>query len=452
MKKRVFPWLLALSLICSLLVPSAQAVTPVNQQVITSTTVSGAIDQLEAAYGFTITNNCSVTLDELKHIESAINLISPDFFREVLSYYKTEYGITMKLLLSPYKGQDYTGMTSPVISSYHASSLTVELVDCAGYYTTSGLDTDIIVHEFTHVIHFAATCKNGGTDPFAAAFQTINNGILYQEQFAAQSGVTSRDWSRYVSALGSNLYTYFISEYAMTDSYEDLSCLMQTIADSSVDSASLLLTNAPLLAKYQTAIAVFSKYFSKAYASPLLQVFPSDWAQDEWSAASSAGLIPDALTTDYRTNITRSEFCDLMIQLLKTVWGSSYDSHIAALNLNAVSYTDTDSQNVLTLTALGVINGYGGGIFDPNGSITREQAAKMLVLTAETVSPQLFSGSIGTVFSDSGSFSSWAASYISKASAGGIMNGTSASVFSPSGGYTVEQSIVTAYRLYELLA
>ena len=54
-------------------------------------------------------------------------------------------------------------------------------------------------------------------------------------------------------------------------------------------------------------------------------------------------------------------------------------------------------------------------------------------------------------FSDNASISSWALESVGRAKAGGIMDGIGNNTFSPQGAYTREQSIMTAYRLFETM-
>ena len=101
------------------------------------------------------------------------------------------------------------------------------------------------------------------------------------------------------------------------------------------------------------------------------------------------------------------------------------------------------------MAALGVVNGVGNGRFDPNGPLTREQAATMLSRLAEAAGHPLAAGTAS--FADSAAIASWAAGAVGQVQAAGVMQGTGGGNFTPQGSYTREQSILTILRLYQLL-
>ena len=93
---------------------------------------------------------------------------------------------------------------------------------------------------------------------------------------------------------------------------------------------------------------------------------------------------------------------------------------------------NVDSEAVDTLVALGVINGYTDGSFQPNGTITRAEAAKMLyVLRTGTDNADAYK-SVQSKFTDlNTSKSAWAAGYIKYCESLGIIAGKSANKFDP---------------------
>lgn len=91
-------------------------------------------------------------------------------------------------------------------------------------------------------------------------------------------------------------------------------------------------------------------------------------------------------------------------------FGYSYDSTDAA----SMTFTDVDANhwtaNVIGKgQSLGIVDGYGAGLFRPNQSITRAEAMKMLLNTAGIeVNPEAASVSFSDV-------SGWPTKYIEKA-------------------------------------
>lgn len=108
---------------------------------------------------------------------------------------------------------------------------------------------------------------------------------------------------------------------------------------------------------------------------------PSSWAVEQVNAAIAAGIVPDSLQSKYTQPATRAEFCALAVELYETIKGSEITER--------TTFTDTSDINVQKMGALGVVTGVGGGRFDPDGTLTREQAATMLARLAEALGKPL---------------------------------------------------------------
>lgn len=189
----------------------------------------------------------------------------------------------------------------------------------------------------------------------------------------------------------------------------------------------------------------------------------SSWAKPEIQKAASCNLLPYELTERYTQSITRKEFCELIYRLIATEFSPQSDSRqgqwyaidnvIAERQLttdfNSASFSDCSDEKTKFLAAAGIVNGMGDGTFSPDTSITREQAATILLRTAEFLGNKTIPTSVITDYSDELEISDWAKSAVSCVSAMKIMNGVSDSEFSPKGSYTIEQAIATMLRLYE---
>ena len=167
---------------------------------------------------------------------------------------------------------------------------------------------------------------------------------------------------------------------------------------------------------------------------------PSSWAAGQLSQAAVAGIVPESLQSRYTQAATRAEFCALAVRLYEKVTGEAITQR--------ATFSDTTDFNVQKMAGLGVVNGVGGGKFDPNGTLTREQAATILARLAEAMGHPL--PQAAPAFSDSAAISSWAAAGVGQVQAAGIMAGDG-SVFIPQSAYTREQCILTALRLYNLV-
>ena len=166
---------------------------------------------------------------------------------------------------------------------------------------------------------------------------------------------------------------------------------------------------------------------------------PSSWARAEVDAALAAGIVPQALRSRYTQPATRAEFCALGVALYETVTGREITGRTA--------FQDTDDVNVEKLASLNVVGGVGDNRFDPDGLLTREQAAALLSRLAEAMGRPLAAREPG--FADSGAISGWALSAVGQMQAAQIMGGVGDNRFDPAGSYTREQSIISMLRLYE---
>lgn len=176
---------------------------------------------------------------------------------------------------------------------------------------------------------------------------------------------------------------------------------------------------------------------------------PSAWATQTVADAASAGIVPEALQSGYQKNITRKEFCQIIDALLHQKL-TDYDKE---LYLTGISYndaraalSDTWDASVLACYRFGIIDGVGNNKFSPNQSLTREQAAKILMGTDKRIG-NTASGTSSTSFADASNISSWAVEGINYVVSEGIMNGTGDNQFNPKGMFTREQAIATAYRM-----
>lgn len=166
---------------------------------------------------------------------------------------------------------------------------------------------------------------------------------------------------------------------------------------------------------------------------------PSSWAAGQVDEAVSAGIVPESLQSAYTQSITRAEFCALAVDLYETVKGTEITGRVA--------FTDTTDENVEKMAGLGVVTGVGEGRFDPDGTLTREQAATMLSRLAAAMGRPLTAQA--PTFADSAAVSTWAVDAVGQMQGSGIMGGVGDNAFDPQGSYSREQSMLTMLRLYE---
>ncbi|MCL2045948.1 MAG: S-layer homology domain-containing protein [Oscillospiraceae bacterium] len=166
--------------------------------------------------------------------------------------------------------------------------------------------------------------------------------------------------------------------------------------------------------------------------------FPSSWAQSDINFANSIGIVPSFLNCSFSDYITRAEFCSLAVLVYETVT----EEKLAERK----SFSDTNNVDVEKMGALGVVDGIGDGLFNPDGNLTREQAAVVLARLADSMGLNLPMGAAN--YADANDISAWAREFVGQMQAAGIMGGVGENAFSPKGAYTREQAIVTIVRLF----
>lgn len=222
----------------------------------------------------------------------------------------------------------------------------------------------------------------------------------------------------------------------------------------------------------------------------------SSWAKTQIDFLINKGSIPKHLQNNYQKPITRLEFAQLLVPVLKLtqiemgiageIGVTDYRSlaHVEGLtpieNLGAnLNYTnsdkliDTDDMDAYRLFAKQIIQGTGIVKTHTNGSrdmnyspsnlITREQAAIMMVNTLEW-NTQFTSSSdsenpFGKVFVasykpltfvDTKNVSSWAKPHVTLAVNNELISGVGNNRFDPSGNLTREQAMVMAHSIYNI--
>lgn len=166
---------------------------------------------------------------------------------------------------------------------------------------------------------------------------------------------------------------------------------------------------------------------------------PSSWAEEEVELAKDAGLITDSVMEDYQADITREQFCELVILAYEELSGEeAYTGN--------VYFEDTYNPEILKAANLGIVNGYGDGIFAPDDLITREQIATMLVRMLEVALDVNFLDYERTYFDDEEDISFWSWDFVQYAYYHNIMKGVGNNCIAPLENTTCEQAILLVYR------
>lgn len=201
----------------------------------------------------------------------------------------------------------------------------------------------------------------------------------------------------------------------------------------------------------QTSLTYAVRFFDPTALSKL-----SDWAFSEYTDAMALGLVPESLTDLYQRPISRLEFCRLAMQALRTATGLD-NKQLAeqyALPGPPVTFTDCSDPDVLAAAAIGAVRGMGDGTFRPGNSITRQDAAVLLLQSAASLGLTFEQGD-GLLYGDWAQIATYAQPAVSWASlvrdsvtAHPVMTGVGNGLFDPQSHYTREQAVLTILRLY----
>ncbi len=170
---------------------------------------------------------------------------------------------------------------------------------------------------------------------------------------------------------------------------------------------------------------------------------PSSWAVEEINKAKRNGLTIEKVLSNTTLNITREEFCELIIRLYEKLSGKE-----AAVPSNN-AFTDTRNPEILKANALGIVNGIGEGRFDPSGLITREQIAVMFHRTLKVIDESLLTETFEMTFSDKIEIADWAVVAVAFMNGKGILGGTGNNRVAPKANASREQAVALVVRTYE---
>jgi len=174
---------------------------------------------------------------------------------------------------------------------------------------------------------------------------------------------------------------------------------------------------------------------------------PSSWAKAEVDEAIELGLVREAFQSDYKANITRADFCVLIMTLVDSV--SNGPPEGATDDEPDNPFEDTHVYAVIRAYHLGIVTGKAEGIFDPAGAIQRQEAAAMLTLAAKVLG--MDTSAKASSFADGAGISAYAKESVDFVYDAEIMRGTGNDMFNPAGFYTREQAYMTVLRLYNVL-
>lgn len=179
---------------------------------------------------------------------------------------------------------------------------------------------------------------------------------------------------------------------------------------------------------------------------------PSAWARDSVAEAAEASLLPQALTDQYQWELTRLEFCRLVMTLWRQAGGAEPETAEAPV------FSDCEDPDVRAAAAQGIVSGDGNGHFVPGRALRRQEAAVMLRRTAQALGLAEPESTLLPAYGDESDIQPyareavlWAAAVTDPGSGSPLMAGVGWGRFDPMGPYTREQGLVTVLRLFRAL-
>ena len=169
-----------------------------------------------------------------------------------------------------------------------------------------------------------------------------------------------------------------------------------------------------------------------------------DWAAEEIRGAYDYNLIDSKLYC-FKNHITREQFCSLIRASIEEAKGESIDSIVFKEGKSSVvfPFTDCYSNDVAALYRLGIVQGTSDTTFSPFGSLTRQEAAKIMTSLAMYFGKD--TNADVPLFADSWNIDAWAVPGVSYACCNGIMKGDGVN-FLPKDNLTGQEAIIICFR------
>jgi len=180
------------------------------------------------------------------------------------------------------------------------------------------------------------------------------------------------------------------------------------------------------------------------YPPPMNGVSP--WAVTELTSLYKMDVLPPMLWGDYQSNVTRAEFAGLLVNLYEEMLGKE------------IAYPDRtnfeDIQNhayeieIRKAYQIELVSGLSETQYNPEGRISRQEAAKMIVTficIVEVIPQPIGFGSLHLVYKDAAKIGVWAAPFVWFAYENDVMQGSGLN-FDPLSNLTREQILAMVYR------
>jgi len=249
-----------------------------------------------------------------------------------------------------------------------------------------------------------------------------------------------------------NIYRYFPRDnFFYTIDYTSENCTVDIINfDGSVIQTNYNSIYPGDNVLYTEIYDLSAKYAPSRFGFYVIDNSPSVWAQSTVEEAISNKLIPNRIQNLYKEDITRKDFCELIIKYIETYLNKDYDNIIETYDIDTSSnkFIDTNDKYVILCNKLGIVNGKSSNIFAPFDLLTREEASVMLASMLLRISPNYLPLYNESTFDDKHSISSWAKYAVNIISSNSIIRGKANNKFAPKDNLTREEAFIIINRIF----
>lgn len=169
-------------------------------------------------------------------------------------------------------------------------------------------------------------------------------------------------------------------------------------------------------------------YAVMEYNKPYTDLSGTHWAYDYVQELSMDGYVQGMDETEFAPEkpMTRAQLVQLIVRMMGLTPSGSGTS------FNDVASGSWYEDAITAAAEAGIVQGVGGGHFEPDRTVTREEMAVMLMKALMKSGMQLDeTGASGAGFTDAGHISEWAQTYVAQAVELGLLQGRGNGVFAP---------------------
>jgi len=171
---------------------------------------------------------------------------------------------------------------------------------------------------------------------------------------------------------------------------------------------------------------------------------PSSWAISYIDDAYNNGLTTDSTLVGFKDDITRGEFCELVINMYELVTGLSEPV------VNEHVFSDTNDADVLKAYELGIVNGYTDGTFREDALISRQELITMFYRSIVALDEHIADNTYAPLtFADANQVANFAKPASEFMVGEGLINGVGANNLAPQATATKEAALKIVLGVFE---